>query len=220
MGLTCGGKLSIFFLVSLNGLFLLFGIGLLVIGIIMRVNAMVFVGPEVMKLLNIVGFNGVTLATVASSLSIFSICLGCFIIVEAGLGAFGACCKVRCMLVVYAVIVGILLLAEIAVVILWASMRDKVDGVAKAAMINVLKMYAGPSATDEISVAWNLLFVGMECCGVVGPLVSHVEFENTKWISGSSSIPYSCCIEATMSNYATGTNIQCEEMSANIYRKT
>ncbi|KAK3594624.1 hypothetical protein CHS0354_015018 [Potamilus streckersoni] len=220
MALSCGGKCSMFFLILINTTFMLFGIGLLVIGIIMRVNAGVLVGTEIMKLLNNVSFNGVTLATLVSSLSTFSICLGCFIIVEAGLGAFGACCKVRFMLIVYAVIIGLLLLAEIAVVALWAAMKEKVDSAVKTAMISVLNLYAGPSATDEISIGWNLLFIGMECCGVLGPAVSYSEFKNTKWSQGTSTIPYSCCNEATVNNFANGTNKQCEEMSSNEYRTT
>ncbi|KAK3594622.1 hypothetical protein CHS0354_015015 [Potamilus streckersoni] len=211
MGLSCGGKCSMFFLVLFNTLFLLFGIALLVIGIVMHVNAGVLRDTEIMKLLTNVNLNGVSMATLVSSLSIFSICLGCFIIVVAGLGAFGACCKVRCMLVLYAIIILLLLLAEIAIVALWAAMKDKVESTVKSEMTNVLKQYKGPTVTDEVSKGWNLLFIGMDCCGVVGPDSNNQEFASTNWNGGLDKIPFSCCKNASTDNYYAATNSDCQQ---------
>ncbi|KAL3886992.1 hypothetical protein ACJMK2_026966 [Sinanodonta woodiana] len=220
MGLSCGGKCSMFFLILINTLFLLFGVALLVIGIVMHVNAGVLRDTEIMTLLTKVSLNGVSMATLVSSLSVFSICLGCFIIVVAGLGAFGACCKVRCMLVVYAIIILLLLLAEIAIVALWAAMKNKAESVVKTEMTNVLNQYAGPASTDEVSVGWNLLFIGMDCCGVVGPKSNSNEFNSTKWTPRLYSIPYSCCKEATTANYASGSNANCQNLVDSTYRST
>lgn len=220
MGLSCGGKCSMFFLILINTLFLLFGLALLVIGIVMHVNAGVLRDTEIMKLLTKVSLNGVSMATLVSSLSIFSICLGCFIIVVAGFGAFGACCKVRCMLIMYAIIILLLLLAEIAIVALWAAMKNKAESVVKTEMTNVLKEYTGTSTKDEVSVGWNLLFIGMDCCGVEGPKSNKNEFSSTKWSQSWNFIPYSCCKEATTENYASGSSTSCQTLLLDSYRPT
>ncbi|KAK3594621.1 hypothetical protein CHS0354_015014 [Potamilus streckersoni] len=221
MSLGCGGKCAMFFLVLINTLFLLLGIALLVIGIVMRVNAGVLNDTEILKLMNQVNLNGVTMATLVTSLSLFSICLGCFIIVVAGMGAFGACCKVKCMLIVYAVIILLLLLAEIAIVALWAAMRNKVESIVTSEMTNAFKGYNGASAKDEKTVGWNLLFIGMDCCGVVGPSNDLDEFASTNWASsrGSDKIPYSCCKSSKSDNYASGSETSCTQSFQN-YRST
>jgi hypothetical protein len=72
----------------------------------MKTDSDVLDKSEVTKTLNEVSFNGnLKLGNVASSLSILIICIGAFILVIAALGACGACCKNRCLLVVVSVVI-------------------------------------------------------------------------------------------------------------------
>ncbi|KAK3594620.1 hypothetical protein CHS0354_015012 [Potamilus streckersoni] len=209
MSLGSGGKCVTSLLVLINTLFLFLGIALHLMGIVMH--------GKPGDLMNQVNINGVTMSTLVSFLSLFSICLGCFIIVVAIMGAFGACCNVKCMLIVYAIIILFLLLAEIAIVALWAAMRNKVESLVTSEMKNAFKGYNGPSASDQETVGWNLLFIGMDCCGVVGPSNDLDEFASTNWTNSRSSdkIPYSCCKSSKSNNYTSGSDTNCTQSFQN-----
>lgn len=82
-------------------IFQLLGLGLLIVGIIMKVDSGIIEKEEVSSTLNEVTFNGnLKLGNVASSLSVLIICIGVFVLLVAAFGCFGACCKNRCLLVV------------------------------------------------------------------------------------------------------------------------
>ncbi|XP_045208187.2 tetraspanin-18-like [Mercenaria mercenaria] len=215
MGLGLGGKCGMFFLVTLNILFLLLGLGLLIVGIIMKVDSDVLDKSEVTSVLNEVSFNNnLKLGNVANSLSILIICLGAFILIVAALGAFGACCKNRCMLVVYAIIVMLIFIIQIVAVALWFTMKNKVEDEVKGKLDEALKKYEGVSSTNEVSVGWDLIFIGFDCCGVDAVNSNNQnEFSETTWWSsrGSDFVPYSCCKSATEDNYKTGTETTCTQ---------
>lgn len=89
--------------------FQLLGLGLLIVGIIMKVDSDIIEKEEVSKTLNEVTFNGnLKLGNVASSLSVLIICIGVFVLIVAAFGCFGACCKNRCMLVVVSINSGMI----------------------------------------------------------------------------------------------------------------
>ncbi|KAH3781320.1 hypothetical protein DPMN_159147 [Dreissena polymorpha] len=141
MGLNLGGKCGMFFLITINGIFLALGIALLVIGIILKVDAKVINDSKVISTLNEVSFNGLKFGNLANSLPIIFIVLGVVILVISGLGMFGACCKNRCMLVM-------------------------IESEAKSLLKKGMNNYAGVSSTSEVSNGWDLIFIGFDCCGV------------------------------------------------------
>lgn len=73
------------------------GLGLLVAGILVKINAL---SSDVTPALNSVEVAGYKLGDLASNLSIVFIVIGVFIVLVSGLGLIGACCEVRWMLVV------------------------------------------------------------------------------------------------------------------------
>lgn len=223
MGLGLGGKCGIFFLVTVNILFLLLGLGLLIVGIIMKTDSDVLDKSEVTKTLNEVSFNdNLKLGNVASSLSILIICIGAFILVIAALGACGACCKNRCLLVVYAIIVMLIFVVQITAVALWFTMKNKVEDEVKGKLDEAMKKYEGTASTDEVSIGWDLLFIGFDCCGVDAVNSNNQnEFSNTEWWTsrGSDNIPYSCCKSATEDNYKTGTETACTQSFTGVQEK-
>lgn len=225
MGLSCGGKLGMVFLVVLNILFFLLGLGILIVGIIMKVETDVFDKSEVIHTLNQVSFNGsLSLGDVAKGLSTFAICLGVFIVLISGMGLFGACCKVKCLLIMYAVLVIIIVIVQCVCIGLWVAMKDQVDTTVKSKMNDVLNQYQGYSTTHEVSVGWNLLFIGFDCCGVeaVHATSNNNEFAGSYWVNngaaGSKKIPPSCCSAATETNYATYTEAACTDTITSGYR--
>ncbi|KAL4229602.1 hypothetical protein ACF0H5_012640 [Mactra antiquata] len=217
MGLGIGGKCGMFFLITVNILFLLLGLGLLIVGIIMRVDTDIIDKTEVTSTLNEVSLNGnLKLGNVTSSLSILVICVGSFILLVAFLGACGACCKNKCLLVTYAIIVLLIFIVQIVIVALWFIMKDKVENTVKEELRKAMNKYDGIDSNKEVSIGWDLLFIGFDCCGVdgVGPSNQN-EFEGSDWwIPGAPYVPYSCCIDATEDNYKTGSNANCANLSS------
>lgn len=224
MGLGIGGKCGMFFLITINVIFLLLGLGLMIVGIIMKTDTDVIDKSKVTSTLNEVSLNGnLKLGNVASSISILVICTGAFILVIACLGAFGACCKNKCLLVTYAIVVILILVVQITGVALWFIMKDKVENTVKEEMETAMEKYEGVSSTNDVSVGWDLLFIGFDCCGVKSVGASNMnEFSATKWVtvnSPSEKVPYSCCTDATEDNYKTGSNANCENLTSG-YQKT
>nr|ANG56320.1 tetraspanin [Meretrix meretrix] len=212
MGLGLGGKCGMFFLVTLNILFLLLGLGLLIVGIIMKVDSDVIEKEEVSKTLNEVTFNGnLKLGNVASSLSVLIICIGVFVLIVAAFGCFGACCKNRCMLVVYAIVVLLVFILQIAAVALWFIMQNKVEETVEDGLSKSMEKYEGVTSSNEVSVGWDLIFIGFDCCGVNAVTLTNNEFSKTAWWGsrGSDIIPYSCCKSVTEDNYKAGTESTC-----------
>ncbi|XP_048773380.2 tetraspanin-9-like isoform X2 [Ostrea edulis] len=200
------GKFGKVFLVVINLIFLLLGIGLLAAGVLVKVNA---VSSDVTPALNEVSVAGFDLGDLANNLSILFIVVGAFIVVVSGLGLVGACCEVRCMLVVYAILVLILLIMKIAAVVLWFQMRNEFNEELKAVMKKSLDSSFINDTLDSsnaISNAWNYVFLLIDCCGING---TENEFEDTPWCNSVNStchdinakIPRTCCTGVDDSNY-------------------
>ena len=82
----------------------LLGLGILIVGIIMKVDTSVFDDDEVIAALNDVSLGGnLKLGDLAKGLSTFLIVLGVFIFILAALGLFGACCKNKILLIVVSI---------------------------------------------------------------------------------------------------------------------
>ncbi|XP_060082818.1 CD63 antigen-like [Ylistrum balloti] len=213
MGLSCSGKVGMLFLIILNIIFMLLGLGLMIPGILVQVNVDI-VNDKVMPLLNQVSLGGLTFGDAANGLSVTLIVLGAFILLVAGLGAFGACCKNRCMLVIYAIIVALFWIAEVVIVILWFVMRGNLESEAKSQLLSQLhNNYKNDDlTTHEISTSWNYLFMELQCCGVNAVESTTNDFDSSVWQSGSptAQIPKGCC-GATVSDYTSFSQASCTD---------
>ncbi|XP_069115213.1 tetraspanin-9-like isoform X3 [Argopecten irradians] len=222
MGLSCSGKLGMVFLIIINIIFMLLGLGLMIPGILVQVNVDI-VNEKVMPLLNQLSLGGLTFGNAANGLSVTLIVLGTFILLVAGLGAFGACCKNRCMLVVYAIIVAIFWIAQIVIVILWFVMRDNLESEAKNQLISQLhNNYKNDDlTTHELSTAWNYLSMELQCCGVNAVTGATNDYDGSVWQAGtpSAQIPKACC-GATVSDYTSYSNAACTDtVTSGFYTK-
>ncbi|XP_061165300.1 tetraspanin-9-like [Saccostrea echinata] len=214
MGLSCGGKCVKFFLVVINIIFMLLGLGILIPGILMLADVDV-INDEVLPLLQQLSFGALNVGDLAKGLSVTLIVFGTFVLIVSTLGCCGAFCQQRCCLIIYAILVLVFFLAKLVVVILWFVMNDKIQSWMKTELLKQLQTnYKNDDLnTHEISTAWNYMFMSLSCCGVNAVTGTTNDFDNSVWISsaGSKHIPIFCCTGITASNYASQTNTACTD---------
>lgn len=206
------------FLVIINLVFLALGLGLLIAGILVKINAL---SSDVTPALNSVEVAGYKLGDLANNLSIVFIVIGAFIVLVSGLGLIGGCCEVRWMLVVYAILVLILLIMKIAAVALWFKMRTDVEETVQKALNGSLEnnfVNDFLNSTNDISNGWNYIFLTFDCCGVNPVTKTANDFTATPWCTKDpgechrmnvSMIPRTCCTGVDQSNYRTEAKAEC-----------
>ena len=145
---------------------------------------------------------------------IFMIIMGGIVAIIACFGFFGACCESRCMLVTYAVILIIIVLAEVALIIFAAVFPDKFENSSKKAFYNSLRdtfkrdyNLTGDSFKNDNGLEgeafWNTIQWKWECCGVYDYKDYSTNFTTWKDLSCDGTdctteavkqkVPLSCC---------------------------
>ncbi|XP_048773378.2 leukocyte surface antigen CD53 isoform X1 [Ostrea edulis] len=207
MGLDFGGRLGQIILVVINIIFMLMGLGLLIPGIVLQTN-IDFVTAEIKPVLDQIAVTGVPLGDIVTNLGIGFIIVGLFVFLVAAVGLLGACCKSKCLLTVYSIVVLLVLLSEIVVVILWFTMQSELNSAVKDKLVTLLREgYREDSlnGTNQISNGWNYIFLTLQCCGVNAVANGTAgDFQNTPNWSGKSSgqkLPISCCKGVTAASY-------------------
>ncbi|XP_076112152.1 uncharacterized protein LOC143080288 isoform X2 [Mytilus galloprovincialis] len=153
----CNQKVSKIVLVIINILFILLGLGLLIPGILVVLNEDV-INDDVLPALKSVSFGVTNLGDMAKGLSITLIVLGSFVLVLSLIGAIGACCKIRCLLIIYIIIVLILAIGKFVIVILWIIFNSDIESKLKTEMKSaLLKFTTDDLTTHELSSGWNYL---------------------------------------------------------------
>ncbi|XP_062585812.1 tetraspanin-18B-like [Saccostrea cucullata] len=201
MGLTGCGKFGKGFLIVINIIFFILGLGLLIGGILMKVNVSA-INDEVKPALNGITVSSFKLGDLVDNLSILFIVMGVFVLLVAGLGLFGACCEVKCMLVVYAILVLVLFIIKVTAVALWFTMKGEVDKTVKFSLLKSLKDNYKTDLINSSSVvsnAWNYMFMSLDCCGVN----NSSDFLGFSWThpGSSTSTPRTCCKNVDSTNY-------------------
>ncbi|KAL5020269.1 hypothetical protein ScPMuIL_003161 [Solemya velum] len=106
----------------------------------------------------------------------------------------------------YAIIVLILLIAEIAAVALFAIMKEQAETVVKDELTKALQNnYQDDTlaGVDDVTKGWNVMFMTMHCCGISAFETKNDFTGTTKWTNkGSSVIPVFCCKGVTTTNFA------------------
>ncbi|XP_069115712.1 CD63 antigen-like [Argopecten irradians] len=130
------------------------------------------------------------------------IVVGIFFFLLGIIGCIGACCKVRCLLIVYSIIVVLVILVELTFVILLFTIRDDIDKWLKKPLEEAIAdEYTGTNGTDAVTLGLNFIMSEFECCGVE----NFTEFNETatKWqkIVPNQVIPLICCRNATGDNF-------------------
>ncbi|XP_062622108.1 CD151 antigen-like [Saccostrea cucullata] len=194
----CGSTIGKVFLVTVNTLFTILGLVLLVIGCVVKFkkDLVTEYAAELFKIIKLDSAD-YNLDELLGSSAIVFIIVGVVILVVGVLGCLGACCGWRVFLVIYALIVFLVLIAEIAGVVLAAIMKKDVDKVIKDGMKkSIVEKYKGDLSQEPVTLAWNSILIKFKCCGVD----DYRDFNNaTHWnktFNGQQRplvTPVSCC---------------------------
>ncbi|XP_062576303.1 CD82 antigen-like isoform X2 [Saccostrea cucullata] len=197
---TCCKQFGKWFLIVLNIIFFLLGIGLLVAGIIFKINA-VFV--EVLPTLNKVQVVGNNLGDLLNSVSILVIIIGIFVALVAGFGLFGVYCKKKTLLIVF---------------------NERI----KNAMLGMLqKNFIDDSfnTTNALSNGWNYIFLRYDCCAVNPVNGPNNDFDETPWCKekgecflNNAQIPKTCCDGVDESDFETKAPADCFSFATDDYK--
>ncbi|UJR36057.1 hypothetical protein I4U23_028793 [Adineta vaga] len=109
-------------------------------------------------------------------LAIVVIVLGGVLLIIGFLGCCGAMKQVKIFLILYAIIIGMIILFEIAITIYFVAFKSKFEEQFKPTLKDAIRnSYEGPlgliSNTNQtkpgpISIAWDFIMYNFECCGV------------------------------------------------------
>nr|XP_011417768.2 CD63 antigen [Crassostrea gigas]XP_034299584.1 CD63 antigen [Crassostrea gigas] len=194
----CCGTLGHIYLVVVNGLFMLFAIMLIVPGAVMLADV-TYVNQKVVPLMKTLSVGSFNAADLADGLAIVMVAAGGVILFIATLGICGACKKARSCLCVYSLVVLSLIVAQIIAVVLWILMNAEAQSYLKSQLLSQLtnKYSNDDLITDEISTAFNFMFMTLECCAVNAVTGTTNDFDSTPWVTGGSAgsknVPIFCC---------------------------
>ncbi|VDI53588.1 tetraspanin-18 [Mytilus galloprovincialis] len=132
------------------------------------------------------------------------IAIGSFILCISFVGCCGACLKSKCLLRTYVIIVGLMIVLEVAAAILAAVFMNKMETYAKDNLQTMLNdNYIGPYATSNaVSLAFDLAQILLDCCGVVNRTeYASITTWNTTYaynssgvyVTANATIPLTCC---------------------------
>lgn len=202
----CSPKCAKYGLVIINVIFIIFGLALLIPGILVVLNEDV-INEEVLPALQSISIASSNLGDLAKGLSISLIVIGSFIVVLSFVGACGACCEMRCCLIIYMVVVAILFIAKAIIVILWIVMNAEIQDKLRSEMKKGLAKFSEDSLIgDETSSGWNYLQMNLECCAVDVVTNDTNDYHASSWHASTSpvasnEVPLSCCPGVTSSSY-------------------
>lgn len=221
---TCCKQFGKWFLIVLNIIFFLLGIGLLVAGIIFKINA-VFV--EVLPTLNKVQVVGNNLGDLLNSVSILVIIIGIFVALVAGFGLFGVYCKKKTLLIVYAILVFILVAMQTAAVVFLSKISLFNERIKNVMLGMLQKNFIDDSfnTTNALSNGWNYIFLRYGCCAVNPVSGPNNDFDETPWCKekgecflNNAQIPKTCCDGVDESDFETKAPADCFSFATDDYK--
>uniref|UniRef100_A0A914WWJ2 Tetraspanin n=1 Tax=Plectus sambesii TaxID=2011161 RepID=A0A914WWJ2_9BILA len=173
-----GGMTLVKYLLFLfNFIFWLSGIGLVVAGTVIQIKYSQYI--------NFLGDDFL-------SAPIVLIACGCVITL---LGFFGCCGAIRenyCMTMTFGVLLGVILIVEMAVGIASYVLKDDVEQIMKTQMIAGMARYNASEAVG-VTLAWNSMQQEFKCCGVD----NYTDWRNSTVLGDTNDVPDSCCIQQT-----------------------
>lgn len=183
--LSCGAQCSRITLITLNIIFLLIGIALLVMGLVFRFGGDEM-KEEIRPTFEDIKVKDYDMYNLLNSLAIIFIVIGAIVIIFSFLGFVGAVCLVRCALITYAIFIGLCLVLELAGVILFFVLRGELTKAVRLGMKeSITKAREG---RDDYLKATQYLFKTFECCHVDNERLMATQYgeaTNTCLLTGS-----------------------------------
>lgn len=207
MGLSCGAKTAKLFLFIFNAIFFLCGVALLAVGIwiVVDQSGLVSIASKALGD-NSVVTNNLDGGSLVKTGAYVLIGVGAFNFLVGFCGCCGACTENKCLLGVYAALIGFIMIIEIVGAILAGVFHSKVEAnLLKGLVLVQNASYLGfPKGTDNaVSTALDLVMIKMKCCGVNNYTDFTVNYKDNadQWYSAGRNytsglmlkIPYSCC---------------------------
>ncbi|CAF3530434.1 unnamed protein product [Rotaria socialis] len=199
-----------FLIVLLNIIFIVVGIALLVIGIYLVKNTKM---QQLRPLFNadLATTDSQNLSTIEILAFVF-IGIGGIILLIGFLGCCGAIKTFRFLHLIYAIIIGGIILAEIGLVIYFAIYENRF----KSNFVNNLKEsivynYVGTlidnvTSTNPISISWDFLQFNLQCCGAINKTdyldALHWNRTNPYKRNTILIVPFTCCPLNTTKNWS------------------
>ncbi|CAF1021183.1 unnamed protein product [Didymodactylos carnosus] len=171
-GMSLGMKFIRLLIFLFNIVFFLIGVALLAIGIYVMVD------PKLQTVGHTFNFDYTNdrIQQGLSYIQIFAVTLiviGSFLVLVGFLGCCGAIKSFKFMHVLYATIIGIIIVAEIGITIYFVSFQSKFkEQLIPKLQLLINNTYAGPPITPgsnpgAVSLSWDLIQYNMKCCGAV-----------------------------------------------------
>jgi len=172
---NCCETLIKYILVLVNLLFLVFGLGLIGVGIYIQVEQNTyaeFLGED----------NNIGAIT-----PIFLTVVGGVISIIAFFGCLGACFENYCMIYTHAIFLTLIIIIQIAAIVVANSMKGNIEGELEKGMNDGMKNY-NETGFDKVTEAWDFIQGNLECCGIVNA---------TDWQNKGKVMPTSCLLPVT-----------------------
>lgn len=181
MAIGFGGQLIKILLVIFNIIVSLAGLGLVIIGIWFLVD------DRVVHFLGVASDHRTIVIIQAAAGTILVV--GFFSLVIGAIGCWGAFRQKTSLLVIYAVVIVLIILLEIAGAILAGVFHSKVASTLKQTMNKTVQSDYG--RVDVETKGWDRLQYGLSCCGVNGPL----DWQTSVWKKNETApVPKTCCV--------------------------
>lgn len=177
----CSGNLPRVFLIIFNTIFVLSGIGLLGMGVWMKLD------NTLTKYLDAVNVGQA--APLLGQISLILIIIGGVVLLVSLIGCCGAIKKSQPLLFLYAACLIVIMLAEAAVAVLAIVYKKKINDHLHDDMIREVQKEYG--RVNDTTTAYDFLQDQLKCCGVY----NYKDYKNSTWFGGPGTqmVPYSCC---------------------------
>ncbi|XP_033758753.1 tetraspanin-8-like [Pecten maximus] len=199
----CGANLAKVALVVVNVIFLLLGLAIAVAGLYFKFGEDILQDDikNALDEINLDVVGGVDVYTLLDQMSNIFIAVGFIIFAIGFFGCCGACCQWRWMLVIYAIVVILLMIVQIAGIALFASFKGEINSsFSKEATKLLTDKYDRASADEDkkkITEGFNQLFKTFQCCGI---------HNYTDISSSTTNLPPECCPTTVTTSTVCPTN--------------
>jgi len=214
----CSDKLMKFILIIVNLIFLLSSLLMLALGIALAS------APS--KVISFVESNGLDISVfsdatgglfmdIIRACAIFMIILGSIVVLLSFFGFVGACCENSCLLGVYSVILGVIVLAEIALIIFAAAYPNEFRKKGSEFLYTTLtgsfksdlkidSQGRFQNSTQAVDLAWAAIQFKLSCCGANNSTdYNKFQWERCGPVCTQGVVPMSCCKLKDTSKFPT-----------------
>ncbi|XP_052806825.1 tetraspanin-18-like [Mya arenaria] len=225
------GRCGKVLMVACNVTLLLLGLGLVVLGVLMKLDTNRVNYTQIIGILNTINFYGsLTFGKVFIELPIFVISVGVAAVLLAGFGFVSTRLKKQRLLVLFSYVSLLIMVAQAICLGMLGVAKTKIETEIQPTINSTFLEYEGVDSTEATSQAWDQFFLKFECCGydtVVSNTDNFWEFNVTTWWglvgtlrdSDLDYVPTSCCKSATLDNYKTLSDTNCEVQLLTHYKR-